>query len=201
MPTDEEFHNPDNETFTLTYDTPDWDPADPMRAKTEDALNHATAYLMSPGDSFVPHKTSVLASVDTSWPMESMEPTSGESMMAHCNVAPVYADQRTTSTGVTASQLAKRWRIPLPRAQQTLRVTTQRGIRTRPDDLGRRLPTNDRMLWYNRINCDMYTDTMKADVVSMRMNKYAQVYTVPGRWTKVYYGMRTKQGRSSLDAG
>jgi hypothetical protein len=28
-------------------------------------------------------------------------------------------------------------------------------------------------------------------VVSMRMNKYAQVYTVPGGWTKVY-GMRTK---------
>jgi hypothetical protein len=48
------------------------DPAEPMRAKTEDALNHATAYLMSPGDNFVPHETSVLASVDTSWPMEPM---------------------------------------------------------------------------------------------------------------------------------
>jgi hypothetical protein len=123
---------------------------------------------MSPGDSFVPHKMSVLASVDTSWPME---PTLGETMMANCNVASVYANQKTrTSTGVMAPQLAKRWCIPVHRAQQMICVTAQQGIRTHPDDLRRRLLTNYHMLWYN--NC-MYTETMKADVVSMRMNKYA----------------------------
>jgi hypothetical protein len=141
----------------------------------------------------------VVAGVETSWPMESeldeeepVEPTLGEAMIANCNVASVYAHQKTASTGVTAAQLAQRWRITLHRAQQTLRVTSQQGIRTRPDNLGGRLPTSDHMLRYKRINCDMiYTDMIKADVVSMRMNKYAQVYTVPGRWTKVH-GMRTK---------
>ena len=49
--------------------------------------------------------------------------------------------------GVDAPTLARRWNIPLGRAKNTLRRTTQFGVRTIINPtLSRRFPTNDR--WF-----------------------------------------------------
>jgi hypothetical protein len=88
------------------------------------------------------------------------------------------------SHGLSAETLVKNWNFPVEHAKRTLSVTTQRGIRSRPDVLMRRFKTNDRMLRYNRLNTNMFTDTVEVGTLSRRQNKYAQVYVVPPNWMK-----------------
>jgi hypothetical protein len=109
-----------------------------------------------------------------------------DAMRKHCHVASVYTDNLKTSGGLTAEQLARNWMIPLAKARRTIEMTTQRGIRTRPDGLIRRFKTNDRMLRYNRLALTMFTDTLKADSESYRQNRYAQVFAVPPAWIGAY---------------
>ena len=53
---------------------------------------------------------------------------------------------------VDAPTLAKRWNIPIDRAKNTVRVTTQRGVRyVANPSITRKFQTNDRMLRYNRL--------------------------------------------------
>ena len=62
-------------------------------------------------------------------------------------------------------------------AEMTLKVTTQRGIRTMlHPTLDQRFNTNDIMLRYRRFNTDMYTYTMFASTKSFRGNNCAQIY-------------------------
>ena len=96
--------------------------------------------------------------------------------------------------------LAKNWMIPLERAKRTLQVTTQKGIRSRPNLLTRRFKTNDRMLRYNRLNCTMFTDTLQSSVLSRRQNKYAQVYCVPPNWTKAYAMSAKSEAHNTLSS-
>eukprot|EP00956_Cyclotella_meneghiniana_P010585 scaffold14709_cov91-Cyclotella_meneghiniana.AAC.1 len=57
--------------------------------------------------------------------------------------------------------LANRWNIPLEKAKRTVRATTQRGVRTcLHPTLSRRFATNDRMLRYHRMPCNLYGDTL-----------------------------------------
>ena len=52
-------------------------------------------------------------------------------------------------------------------AKKTLKVTTQRGIKTALyPTLDRRFKKNDKMLRYSRLNTNMYTDTMFASKFS-----------------------------------
>ena len=91
------------------------------------------------------------------------------------------------SEGIDAGTLAKNWGIGLETAKKTLKVTTQRGIRTvvHPT-LSRRFRTNDRQLRYRRLPIDLYTDTMKATVKSQQGNKVAQVFCSRNGWTRAY---------------
>ena len=74
--------------------------------------------------------------------------------------------------------LAARWMISPDRAQCTVVMTTQRGVRTCLNPtLSRRFPTNDRILRYNRLPHTMFTDTMFASAVSRQANKMAQIYS------------------------
>ena len=91
------------------------------------------------------------------------------------------------SEGIDAGTLAKNWGIGLETAKKTLKVTTQRGIRTvvHPT-LSRRFRTNDRQLRYRRLPIDLYTDTMKATVKSQQGNKVAQVFCSRNGWTRAF---------------
>ncbi len=57
--------------------------------------------------------------------------------------------------------LAHRWQIPLHKAKNTVQPTTQRGVRTvLHPTLSRHFRTNDRMLCYRRLPCNLYSNTM-----------------------------------------
>ena len=91
------------------------------------------------------------------------------------------------SEGIDAETLARNWGIGLGTAKKTLRVTTQRGIRTLVHPtLSRRFRTNDRQLRYRRMPIDLYTDTMMATVKSQQGNKVAQVFCSRNGWTRAY---------------
>ena len=95
-------------------------------------------------------------------------------------------------TGIDPVTLARNCGIGLETAKRTVNTTTQRGIRTvLHPTLSRRFRTNDRQLRYRRLPVDCFTDTMFSTVVSRRMNKCAQVFSMPNGWCRAY-PMRTK---------
>ena len=85
---------------------------------------------------------------------------------------------------IDAPTLAKRWNIPPDRAKTTFLVTTQRGVRhvTNPSIM-RRLPTNDRMLRYNRLPHPFFTDTLLVGTASQRSHKFSQVFATSYGWS------------------
>ena len=86
---------------------------------------------------------------------------------------------------LTAEDLAKTWGVSWNTAEKTIKVMTQRGIRTvLHPTLLRRLRTNDRQLQYRRLPIDLFTDTMKALVKSRRGNQYAQVFGARNQWAR-----------------
>ena len=81
--------------------------------------------------------------------------------------------------------LSKRWIISRERAKATVQQTSQRGVRLCL--LAKRYPTDERMLRYNRLPHNLYTDTPIAGTKSKRGNKNAQVFASPYGWTRAYH--------------
>ena len=74
--------------------------------------------------------------------------------------------------------LAARWMISPQQAQDTISVTTQRGVRECLNpNIARRFLTNDRMLRYRRLPHPIFLDTMFSKTAAVGGNKCAQVYT------------------------
>ena len=86
---------------------------------------------------------------------------------------------------VDAPTLSKRSNIPIDRANNTVHVTTQRGVRhVANPSIMRRFPTNDRMLRYNRLPHPMFTDTLLAGTTSQRGLTFVQVFTTSYGWSR-----------------
>ena len=77
---------------------------------------------------------------------------------------------------VTAEMLADRFGISVPRAQRTLRVTTQRDVRSAILPISRRYRA-DRMFSVKRLNGKFATDTAYGKVKSLRGNIGSQLYS------------------------
>jgi hypothetical protein len=88
--------------------------------------------------------------------------------------AAVESNARHSS--VSAEELARKWRIGLGTAQNTLKVTTQFGLRHAVHPLRRRYRTDLMTMNLRRINTTLYTDTLISKVKSLRGMKVAQVY-------------------------
>ena len=87
----------------------------------------------------------------------------------------------------SANDLASNWRIGKEVANNTLQATTQRGIRIMLNPtLERRYNSNDKMLRYNRLDNNLYTDTLFSSVKSTLQNKCAQLYCSNLDWTRFY---------------
>ena len=76
---------------------------------------------------------------------------------------------------ITPSDLSERWYIGLGQATQTLKVTTQRLMRSAILPLARRYRV-DRMFIRPRIRGTIYTDTMNGRYKSLDGNKHAQIF-------------------------
>jgi hypothetical protein len=85
---------------------------------------------------------------------------------------------------LAAELLARKWNIGLNTAKDTLRVTTQEGIRHAVHPIHRRYRTDHLHLHRNKLNTTFYTDTLFSKYKSLEGNKAAQVFT-DGRFTFV----------------
>jgi hypothetical protein len=86
---------------------------------------------------------------------------------------------------VTAEEVARKFRCGIELAKQTLKTTTQRGVRHAIHPLHRRYRVDHLHLNRRRLNDTFYTDTLFSRVKSIKGHKCAQVYT-NGKFTKVY---------------
>ena len=80
--------------------------------------------------------------------------------------------------GVASDSLSHKWFISPEAARRTVHNTTQQWIRTIiHSSLSRQFKSNDQTLSYNRIQNNVFTDTMQTGTVFRKIYQYAQVYS------------------------
>ena len=72
----------------------------------------------------------------------------------------IGAISASTPTVITTETLSKIWKIYYPTASWKLEVTTQLNSQGGSDNISRHFGTKDRMLRYQRIASELYTDTL-----------------------------------------
>ena len=85
----------------------------------------------------------------------------------------------------TPEDVSRIFRRGLDNARDTIRTTTQNGIRHPVNPLKRRYRTDHMSSNYSRLSTRMYTDTMMFTKVSLKGNKCAQVFT-DGAYARAY---------------
>ena len=103
----------------------------------------------------------------------------------------------TRHSKVTVKEVSKKFRCGLETAKNTLKRTTQRGVRRGINPLFRRYRTDHADLNRRRLNLTMSTDALFVTTKSLAGNKVAQLYTT-GNYTKVY-PMANKDGDNTGD--
>ena len=99
----------------------------------------------------------------------------------------------------TPEELARKWNIGIQTAKDTLRVTTQRGIRTAIHPMTRRVRVDHLNLHRQRLRGVWYADTLLSKVKSKLGNTCANVYT-QGKFTRVIpMTSRKDAGKSLVD--
>ncbi len=89
-------------------------------------------------------------------------------------------------SAVTSENLSKRWNIGLNQAKQTLKVTTQRGVRSAILPVSQRYRT-DRMCHQVKLrNQKFYTDTLFGQCKSISNNTCAQIFANQSYFVKAY---------------
>ena len=100
---------------------------------------------------------------------------------------------------VNSETLSRRWNIDQRKALNTVKQTTQRGVRTcLHPSLALRFPMNDRMMRYKRLPHPVFADTMEACVVSTHQNKYAQAYCTQYGWSRLHPTRLKKHAHETL---
>ena len=183
MPTDEDISG-EIERLDLTPDTEEWDPHDESYGDQERAMLDFHGNIVPKrrkqmifDDNF--HETShhseisaVLCSVSSTLDHNELY----LSMQEYFGVSAMSSSSRAYHSDV--DDIMRVFRCSRDVAKRTLDVTTQRCARTSLyPTLSRRFNTNDRMLRYNRISCDMFMDTYFSQVTSIRGYKCAQMFT------------------------
>ena len=84
----------------------------------------------------------------------------------------------TRAKGVTPERLSKIWSIDIETAKRTIGLTSQYLKYTGNDHLKSRYSTNNRMLWYKRIQSHFFMDTFQvtAKAISEHGNRYMQLF-------------------------
>jgi len=181
-PTPEEYERtPSDRIIELTSENVDWDPHQETRfEEQEEAVLNAAKWDRDEMDGTHHFIASLHTRKDHGVP-ESMLGI----VLSH-SVSSLTTKERKCK--VSPEDLVKRWNIGLKAASKTIQVTTQRGVKTiLHPTLSRRFQTNDRQLRYQRLSCEVFTDTMQASTVSwQRQNKFAQVFTTQFGWTRAF---------------
>ena len=193
-PTSKEYESEDNAKYELTYETPEWNPHCADFAASEERCTDSSGRLREPWEATAGERNVFVSSTSVSKTLpEPWEEASNllQDLQRNVNVSNVRsAAGVATSTKrnkVDPEELSSKWGIGISAAKRTLKVTTQRGIRTvLHPSLSRRFRTNDRQLRYRRLRCDVFTDTLITNVISRRQNRYAQVFGTSFGWSRAH---------------
>ena len=98
---------------------------------------------------------------------------------------------------VTPEELSRKWSVGLQTAKDTLRVLTQKGIRTAIHPMTRRVRVDHLHLHRQRLRGTWYTDTLLSKVKSKLGNTCANVYT-QGKFTRAIPMTSRKDAGKSL---
>jgi hypothetical protein len=124
--------------------------------------------------------SSVLSSVSNTLNDDSFY----SSLLSHVNISHTSTRRKNV---IDAERLATTWNIGIEAAKQTLKATTQRGIRSVANpDIARRFRTNDRQLRYRRLRTNMFSDTYFASATSKDGNNCAQIFCDETGWMRSY---------------
>ena len=169
----------------LTSDLP-WDPSQPMLPSlTRD--RGLKANQVSQVNSFHPvyndcESDLALSRISAALTTRTLLPAlmtniryTGEESSSNANVIS-SVNSRARHADISPEALAEKWKIGLQTAKDTLKVTTQNGIRHALHPLKRRYRTDNMSLGYRRLNIRFYTDTLFAKVKSIKGNTCAQVF-------------------------
>ena len=86
---------------------------------------------------------------------------------------------------MTAAELSERWCIGLAQAINTIKITTQHGVRSATLPLSRRCKA-DRIFERPLLRGQFYTDTVDGRCKSMDGNSYAQVFATKDLFVAAY---------------
>jgi hypothetical protein len=111
------------------------------------------------------------------------------------NVSSVISNERHSK--VSPEEIARKWNVGLQTAKDTMKATTQRGIRTAVHPMTRRVRVDHLHLHRQRLRGTWYTDTLLSRVKSKLGNTCANVYT-QGKFTRVIPMTSRKDAGKSL---
>ena len=115
-------------------------------------------------------------------------------MMESAKISSFQVNRHSSPTPETVSRL---WNVGLETAQQTLRATTQQGIRSAVHPIFRRYRVDYLHFYRKRLHATFHTDTLFSKIISLRGNKCAQVFK-NGAFTAVYPIMSKSHAGDSL---
>ena len=195
-------HKYENSEFVceMTSESPDWDPQGSDLAEQEASMSDLRGHVNDVGSDIIARGRRLISSVSCSH--LSVDPTNDE-ILADELERNVMVCRVKTSRGwraIDADALAEKWMISPEIARRTLSRTTRRGIRTTSESsLSRRFSTNDRQMRYKRLSHNMFTDTLKASVLSRQQERYAQVFSANNRWVRAFPMKKKSDAHEALD--
>ena len=198
----------------VTYAAPDWDPHDADFARREESMTDSNGRMP---DRKVrrPHRICPISSCE-----EPPDDGFAEALRNNRRILAVQSGSTTADRGrndergvfaaigamsTAAAQkldpetLARRWGIGIKAAIETIKKTTQRGMRSvLHASLSRRFRTNDRQMRYRRLPVELYTDTLLTSTKSRRGNKYAQVFYARNGWKRAFPMSKKSEAADAL---
>ena len=90
------------------------------------------------------------------------------------------------TSDVTPENVARRWMVGIDTAKASLKVTTQKGVRSIPNPATRRFKTQMAHLRYPRLKGMFYADIMEPKVLSIEKERYAHVIGNGRGFAKAY---------------
>ena len=164
-PTEDEWESHSHPRIELTSEHLTWDPATTHYEEEEERMAdcHGDLVRVDSGTTLVVNSlTSLTPMADFTHDYNFGSVLQSKVRVSSVGTGPGRVESKQMKA-VDAPTLSRRWMIPHERAKNTIKLTTQRGIRhvTR-GNITRRFPTNDRMLRYPRLPHTMFTDTLLA---------------------------------------
>jgi len=198
--------------FDLTWEEPEWDPMSTTCQDQENSTVDGRGMVNDTGDLNKRFTSSVKVALSRDQACEFVNRSSqcssvltkiNPNLRNNCLLQSLHRSVKVlaTQTGkrkgnLTAERLATNWSIPLDTAKQTLKATTQGGVRTAANpSLPGRFQTNDRQLRCRRLRCNMRADAPDATMVtSKRGNKHTQIFPTDSDGIVPSHSRRNQRG-------